>query len=178
METFTEPKQLVDNPHYQEQRQKIMAGLSDDMIDAPILGLIKAFNKLSCCFTLQCCYGHFLYKGQRNPHNFEPLPAENSIGKVEYKIAYIAFCVENSGSGRQLLEALKQITDIDPSNIQFCCAEWFWNKQVNSYALQVEPDRFKHEDRAKLDYREALHIEKTRIAFFDQLGELMKNQHG
>jgi len=28
----------------------------------------------------------------------------------------------------QLLESLKEITAIDPENIQFCCAEWFWKR--------------------------------------------------
>ena len=176
METFTEPKELVENPHYQEQRQKSLAGLSDDMIDVPIIELIIAFNELPYCFTMQSCYGHFLYNGQRNPHNLESLPVTNTIARVEYRIAYIAFCIENSNSGRRLLEALKEITVIDTENIQFCCAEWFWKRQVNSYALQVEPERFKYQDRAKLDYKEALHIEKIRNTFFVQLKELLQKQ--
>ena len=40
---------------------------------------------------------------------------------------------------KRLFNALKEITIIDPENVQFCCAEWFWKRQVNSYALQVEP---------------------------------------
>jgi hypothetical protein len=39
METFTEPKALVKNPHYQDQRQKILAGLHEGMIDKPIVEL-------------------------------------------------------------------------------------------------------------------------------------------
>lgn len=73
---------------------------------------------------------------------------------------------------------LNEITAIDPENIQFCCAEWFWKRQVNSYALQVEPDRFKYKDRVILDYREALHIEKIRNEFFVQLQELLQKQQG
>ena len=65
---------------------------------------------------------------------------------------------------------------IDPENIQFCCAEWFWKRQINSYALQVEPERFKEKDRAILNYREALHIEKTRDEFFIELEKLLQ-QH-
>ena len=45
METFIELKELVENPHYQEQRQKCLAGLTDVMIDAPITELINDFNK-------------------------------------------------------------------------------------------------------------------------------------
>ena len=176
METFTEPKVLVENPQYQDQRQKCLAVLSDGMIDEPIIELIYAFNKLSYCFTLQSCYGHFIYNGQNDPHNLEPLPNTDTIARVEYRIAYIAFCIENSDLGRMLFNALKEITVIDPENIQFCCAEWFWKRQVNSYALQVEPDRFKFADKAILDYKETLKIEKVRNKFFVQLKDLLHMQ--
>jgi len=178
VETFTEPKELAENPHYHEQKKKTLAGLANVMIDVPMIEIINAFNKLSYCFTLQCCYGHFLYEGHKYPHNLESLPVSNTIARVEYRIAYIAFCIENSDSGKRLFKALKKITVIDPENIQFCCAEWFWKRQVNSYALQVEPDRFKREDKATLDYREALHIEKIRNEFFFQVQELLQKQQG
>jgi hypothetical protein len=129
LETFTEPKALVENLHYQEQRQKSLAGLHKGMIDQPIIELINAFNKLPYCFTLQCCYGHFVFRGQNDPHNLEPLPQTDTITRVEYRIAYIAFCIENSDSGRVFLDALKGIAEIDPENIQFCCAEWFWESR-------------------------------------------------
>ena len=63
---------------------------------------------------------------------------------------------------------------MDPENVQFCCADWFWKRQVNSYALQVEPDRFKYNDEAILDHKEALHIEKIRDVFFQRLYELFE----
>ena len=173
METFIELKELEDNPNYQAQKQNILRDITDDMIDMPIIDLINGFNKLSYCFTLQSCYGHFVYNGQKDPHNLGPLPIKDSIAKVEYRIAYIAFCIENSLLGRKLFESLKEITAIDPENIQFCCAEWFWERQVNSYALQVEPDRFKRKDAATIDFKEALHIEKIRNEFFIRLYELL-----
>jgi hypothetical protein len=176
LETFTKPRKLVENPHYQEQRRESLGGLSDDMIDAPIVDLINGFNKLPYCFTMQSCYGHFAHNNQKDPYNLEPLPTTDTVDRVEYRIAYLCLCIENSVLGRRLLEALKGITAIDPENIQFCCAEWFWERQVNSYALQVEPDRFKHKDTAMLDYSEALHIEKIRNAFFVQLRELLQKQ--
>ena len=178
METYTEIKKFVGNPNYQDQRQKSLACLSDSMIDEPIIEVINGFNKLTYCFTLQSCYGHFVYRGQNDSHNLEPLPNNGTIDSVEYRIAYICLCIENSDSGKGLLEALKQITAIDPQNIQLCCAEWFWKRQVNSYALQVQPERFKHKDKAMLDYREALQIEKIRNEFFFRLRELLKIQHG
>ena len=142
METFTELKDITENPYFQLHKQKILYDLNADIIDMPIVGLVNGFNKLPYCFTLQSCYGHFVYNGQKDTHNLDPLPA-------------------------------KEITDIDPENIQFGCAEWFWGKNTNSYALQVEPDRFKYKDTALIDFREALHIEKTRNTFFIRLYELL-----
>ncbi len=176
METFTELKEFVENPHYQLQKQKTLGNFTDDMIDMPIIDIINGFNKLSYCFTLQSCYGHFVYKGQKNLHNLEPLPVKDTITNVEYRIAYIAFCIENSASGRKLFEALKEITAIDPENVQFCCPEWFWERQVNSYALQVEPDKFKRKDKAMLDYKEALYIEKVRNEFFILLDKFLRRK--
>lgn len=172
METFTDLKELVENPHYRVQRAKSLCTLSDEKIDDPIIDLVNGFNRLPYAFTLQSCYGHFVYRG-KDLHHLEPLPATDAIKTVEYRIAYVAFCIENSASGKGLLEALKEMTTIDRENIQFCCAEWFWERQVNSYALQVEPDRFKHQDTAILDHPEALHIEKVRDRFFIHLGNLL-----
>ena len=95
---------------------------------------------------------------------------------MEYRIAYIAFCIDNSEAGRKLLEKWQTITSIDPENIQYCSARWFWRRQVNSYVLQVEPDRFKHKDKAILDYKEALYIENLRGEFFRKFEELLRNQ--
>jgi hypothetical protein len=174
LETFTELKEFSENPYFQEQKQKTLNDLTDDMIDMPIIDLIKGFNKLPYCFTMQSCYGHFVYSGQKDLHNLEPLPVAGVKGKIEYRIAYIAFCIDNSASGKELFEKLKEVTFIDSENIQFCCAEWFWNYQINSYALQVEPDRFKHRDTAVIDFNEALHIEKIRNTFFIRLYELIE----
>jgi hypothetical protein len=175
LETFTEPKELAENPNYQVQRQKIMHGLTDDMIDVPIIEIVNGFNKLPYCFTLQSCYGHFVYNGQNNPHNIESLSIKDSVAKVEYRIAYIAFCIENNPLGRELLASLKEITAIDPENIQLCCTEWFWKRQINSYALQVEPYRIKRKDTALVGFKEALQIEKLRNVFFIHLNELLEN---
>jgi hypothetical protein len=79
----------------------------------------------------------------------EPLPVVGALAKVEYRIAYIAFCLENSDAGRTLFEALKGITAIDP-------------------------DRFKDEDTATIDGEEALYIEKIRNEFFAGIEELFR----
>jgi len=66
LETFIEPKELVDNPRYQEQRHRALSELSDGMIDTPIVEIINNLNKLPCCFTLQSCYGHFVHDNQED----------------------------------------------------------------------------------------------------------------
>ncbi|MCK4677401.1 MAG: hypothetical protein KAT48_04655 [Bacteroidales bacterium] len=178
METFVTVKKFVPDPAYTDHRRKYQISLNIESIDTPIRKIIECLNNLESCFTLQSCFGHFIYEGQNDPYNLEPLPISDTITRVEYKIAYLCLCIENSDLGRVLFEALSKITAIDPANIQFCCAEWFWKRQVNTYVLQVEPDRFKHKDRVKLDYREALHIEKTRNKFFVQIEKLLQTQQG
>jgi hypothetical protein len=173
METYTDLKELEDNPRYSLQRREAVHSLNYDSIDAPIINLITNLNDLPFCFSLQSCYGHFLYNGQEDLRNLEPLPITDTLLEVEYRIAYIALCIENSMYGRAFFEELKEIPNIDPNDIQFCCADWFWKKQVNSYVLQVEPGRFKHRDMALLDYEEAVYIENLRNRFFDQLGSLL-----
>jgi hypothetical protein len=173
METFTTIKALANNPHFQTERRVALACLSEDMIDAPIVDIINNFNARPCCYTLQCCFGHFLYAGQDDENNLDPLPITNRIDTVEYRIAYIAFCVENSSDGKTFLAALKGLTEIDPENIQLGSAEWFWQQQVNSYAIQVEPDRFKYQDTAIIEYAEALSIERIRNQFYKTLKELL-----
>ena len=150
METLIEPKELVENLQFKKQKQKTLRGLKDSMIDKPIIEIVNGFNKLPYCFTMQSCFGHFVYNTQNDLYNLDPLPTVETITKVEYRIAYIAFCIENSESGKKLKKALGEITSIDIENIQFCSAEWFWERQVNSYALQVEPDRLKDKDNGYL----------------------------
>ena len=166
METITEFKPLVKNPFFLQQREKSLNQLDINTIDAPIKEIIKAFSNLPYCFTLQSCYGHFLYDNQKNPNNIEPLPELDKISQVEYRIAYIALCIWNNQQGRMLLQELKNIPEIDPDYVQFGCADWFWEQQVNSYVLQVEPERYKTKDKITVNFQEALHIEKVRNKFF------------
>ena len=176
METFTAIKGFVHNPHYCEQRQKALNRLDMDTIDEPLVELISNFAKLTYCFTLQSCYGHFLHGSQTNSENVEPLPIPGTIAEVEYRIAYIALCIQNSASGGELLKDLSELPSIAPEYIQFGCAEWFWQRQVNSYVVQVEPERYKTRDRIVIGYQEALHIEKVRNEFFGELGRVLEKR--
>ena len=87
METFTDLKGFVDNPDFHEQRKKYLNKLDINNIDAPIAALISGLEKLDYCFTLQSCYGHFLYNSQKNPYNIEPLPVSKSILRIPAKTA-------------------------------------------------------------------------------------------
>jgi hypothetical protein len=172
METFAAPKSLVPNPNFEAQKQSSLAGLKDHMIDAPIVDIIKRFNRLPFCYTLQSCFGHFVYEGQPDRHSINPLPATTVTTPIEYRIAYIAFGVDNCNAGRKFINALDELTALDRTCIQFCSADWFWKKQVNTYALQVEPERFKHQDTAVLDDAEARRVESVRNNFFDHIKQI------
>ena len=174
MDTYSEPRRLVDSPRFEVQKREGLAGLTGEMIDEPIAGIVAGFNQIPCCFTLQSCFGHFLFSGQEDPHDCGSLPDLGPDVEVEYKIAYLAFCLDNNDQGKRLLERFREITQIDPDNIQLCSPDWFWEKQINAYALQVEPDRFKHQDTAVLGFGEALRVEKTRNEFFREMEVLSR----
>jgi len=176
VETFTELKEFVENPAYHQQRLECINNLDLDIIDPPIVDLISGLSRLPYCFTLQSCYGHFLYEGQQSPRNVEPLPVAGDITTVEYRIAYLALCIRNDDDGRMLHSDLSKLPEIDPAYVQWACAEWFWETHLNSYILQVEPDRYKDRDSVTVDYHEALHIEKTRNEFFSALTECIQKR--
>ena len=174
METFTKPKDFVGNPGFQKQRQESLDKLDISSIDEPIIDIVKNFAKLSYCFTLQSCWGHFLHNSQKDPHSLEPLPLSDEIRSVEYRIAYIAFCIENSECGIAFFKDLKEIPLINTHYIQFGSAEWFWQRHVNSFALQVEPEMYMTKDKILVDYEEALHLQDTRNRFFAELRHMLQ----
>jgi len=178
LETFTALKSLADNSNFEFQRWEALNAVNINAIDPPLRSMIKDLNRLPYCFSLQCCYGHFVYAHQPDKRGLDPLPVLEDIGQVRYRIAYLALGVDASDKGRDLLADLGRIVDIDPDYVQFGCAEWFWGRQINTYALQVEPARFMYKDEAFIDYEEALHIEKVRNEFFRQLNELIQRRLG
>jgi len=179
METFTKLRPMVVDPHYQDRRKQCLNELNIDELDAPIADLIDDLCGFPFCFTIQSCFGHFLYPRQEKPNNIEPLPSKGKIQSVEYRIAYIAICVEDTRSGKEFLRWLKQLPEIDPHFIQFGCAEWFWERNPNSYVLQVEPAEHMLKDKCTVNFQEALHIEKVRNKFYDRLMTLVSriNEH-
>ena len=178
METFTAPRAFVNNPHYHNQRRASLQKLDLSSIDPPIMDLVRGFSMLQYCFTLQSCYGHFLYPGNRDAVNLEPLPLAGGIEGIDYRIAYLAICIEDSIPGKDIFDNLREIPSADPEYIQFGSADWFWERQLNSYVLQVEPVRYMTRDKCRIDYGEALHVEKVRIQFFKQLDALLRLRQG
>lgn len=172
METFAKPRPFVDNPNFSSDRQVAVGKLLTAIIDAPIRRLITRFSCLPCCFTLQCCFGHFLPEGEDDEDNLEPLPTTD-VGPVKYRIAYLALCIENSSAGRDLYSGLEEIAALDPQYIQFGSPDWFWSRHRNSYAVQVEPIKFATSDTAIIKYKEALTVQKVRGQFFDRLEKLV-----
>ena len=173
LETYVDLKAFVDNPGFERQRQESLNQYARTTIDPPLVEIIERFMKQPHCFTLQSCYGHFLYRGQMDPKNTLALPVSEKIKDNDYRIAYIALCIENSQSGRNLFRKLKKIQSIDRDYIQFGCADWFWERQVNSFVIQVEPERYKTKDRVIIEYTEAQYIERSRNEVFKQLREIV-----
>ena len=175
METFSEPREFVENLRYDQDRKDALAALDLCSIDEPIVDIVAGFATLPHCFTLQCCYGHFVCAPEQNSHTLEPIPRDCD-GLVRYRIAYIAFCLENSSRGLSLRDSLSRLMAIDSGYVQFGSPDWFWGQWVNSYALQVEPIAHQFKDEAILEVAEALRIQKARDLFFSELRELMAKE--
>jgi len=171
LETFTGAKAFVENLRYCENRRDSLAAMDLSSIDEPLVDIVAGFAALPHCFTLQCCYGHFICAPDQNPHSLAPVPSDYR-GPVRYRIAYMAFCLENSSRGWALRDALSLLAAIDTGYVQFGSADWFWKQWVNSYVLQVEPIAHQLLDEAVLGVAEALHMQKIRDLFFCNLREL------
>ncbi len=178
METFTNARPFVPNQSYEQERKKALLQLKEELnkgsIDPPIMRLLEEIAKIPHCFTLQSCYGHFVHDKEANLHNIVPLSKYSSeIEKVNYRIGYVAFCIQDSAAGRQLHQDLEKLTKIDPEYIQFGSADWFWERCANSYAIQVEPKRSKNTDTVWIGFDEALYLEKLKSQFFKALLEIV-----
>jgi hypothetical protein len=101
------------------------------------------------------------------------LPVDEAIDGVEYRIAYLALCIRDTLPGRGLLDELRGIASANPEYIQFGSADWFWERQVNSYAIQVEPRKHMFSDRCHIDHQEALRVERVRDQFFGEIATLL-----
>jgi hypothetical protein len=175
VETFNDPREFLENTRYVQERKATLAVLDLDSIDEPIVDIVSGFATLPHCFTLQCCYGHFICSPGQSIHSLQPIPHDYG-GLVSYRIAYIAFCLENSSRGLAFRDSLSQVTAVDPGYVQFGSPDWFWKQMVNSYALQVEPIAHQFKDEVILKAAEARPIQRARGLFFSKLRELMATE--
>ena len=175
METFGKPREFVEDDGYICARQRAISSLNFDEVDRPIRDIVHGFARLPHCFTLQCCYGHFICDERQDYDSLKAIPA-GYAGTVRYRIAYIAFCLENSKPGRKLRESLAAVAAIDPEFIQFGSAGWFWEQWPNSFALQVEPSVSLCEDEVLLASGEARYIQGLRDRFFVALRILLQKE--
>lgn len=144
--------------------------LASDSIDAPIAGLVERCARIPHCYTIQSCYGHFVCEDGTDVHRLKPILddlVEDSY--VHYRIAYMAFCLKWDASGQRFHDDLAAVTEVDPEYVQFGSADWFWNRCVNTYVLQVEPLRCVMEDSLDVGIREAIRIEAARDEFCSKL---------
>ena len=179
METFTEAKPFVGDPGYKSRRQAALIELEKQLkagtIDSPVMEIVKGFNRLPFCFTLQSCFGHFVHKCQKDSRNLEPLlHYQDELSVVNYRIAYMALCLKNNKSGRMLFDRFNSIAKENPGYIQFGSAEWFWGVCPNSYVMQVEPSGSRNKDRIRVNIKEALHIESFRNKTFGEIRKLLQ----
>jgi len=61
---------------------------------------------------------------------------------------------------------MRELRDLDPRYIQVGTGAWFWDQQVNSYAIQVMPKRARKLDSVEVDGKEARHLSHVRSGLF------------
>ena len=178
METYTQAKPMVEDGSYEARRNEAISLLKNELsvgnIDPPLIDLLRDISKIRHCYTLQSCYGHFVHDLQNDDNNTAPIGEfKDSVSRVHYRIAYLAFCVQNSESGRRFHDDLKEVVEIDPEYIQFGSADWFWKQTPNSYIVQLEPRRSMNLDSVWVDIDEALYIESLRGKFFVEIRNII-----
>lgn len=183
VETYTAARPLVPNPNYDSDRRnalrQLRTELSNGSIDGPTLDIVERFARLPHCYTLQSCYGHFMRESRVEDRNMNRVDSLMAVsGTLHYRIAYIALCIQNSDRGRTLLEEMRTVQDVAPGYIQFGSADWFWQRCVNSYVLQVSPLKNAFQDHFEVSLEEARRIERTRDRFFDRLREVLLKDEG
>ena len=92
METFAEAREMVPDPSFSEERNRILQSLPWEEIDPPIRGVVQGFGAPPCAFPLQSCFGHFTPAGQPARDTLAPYP-EPEAGPVLCQFGYLAFCL-------------------------------------------------------------------------------------
>lgn len=177
METFAGPQPFADNPEYEQNRfialEKLRHLIATGRIDPPLVELMMLFSGISHCYTIQSCFGHFVHERESDEHTTARLaPYGGIVRTVLYRIAYIAFVLEKSANGFLLYHDLRMLALRNPGYIQFGSAGWFWKQSVNTYQIQVAPEREKDKDSFWVTYDEALQLEKVRDFLIRELATI------
>jgi hypothetical protein len=137
--------------------------------------MIQECRLIPHCFTLQCCFGHFVYDGEPDIENLVlPSSYKGTVDDVLYRLAYLAVCIQDSPRGREQYADLAALADVKPDYIQFGSADWFWDQTVNTYCIQLESDRLKNKDNGMISRAEALIIEEIRPILFNRLAAIIR----
>ena len=168
METYIPHRSFTAHSTFGKDRDAALNSLDLSAVDPPIRSLVSSINTRPEIFTLQCCHGHFVTEDGRDLSN----TGEGREGDfLIYRLAYVAVCIADSEAGWKFRTQLMDLPGrVDPENVQFGSATWFWDQWPNSYVVQVMPERYKELDKARIGYTEALKLEKIRDAFFCGVG--------
>lgn len=164
---------MEPNPDFADQRRAALKSFARADIDPPIREVMQAVNRLPWCFSLQCCWGHFVTAQNPDQHNLARLTPDTPDQTCHYRISYLALCLDTGPDARDMLEEMRAVPDaLGPDLAQFGCAEWFWKQWVNSYVLQVQPRAMAHLDSMDLGLEQALQVQEARDRFWPMIGNL------
>lgn len=175
MQTYTKARAIEVDPDFDAERDATRAGLDLDALDEPMVPLVRDLNRLPHAFTLQCCFGHFVGEGETDTHTLAP-PPPTGRKTMEYRIAYVAFCVRGDERGQAFVEAVRGLRELDPKYIQVGSADWFWNRRVNSFVIQVGPKRGRKRDTMPLDGKEIRHVSHVRTQLWRRFATLVQQE--
>lgn len=170
MQTFCPERPLAPNLRFMAQKRRARGAVRYDDIDAPIRDTVYALFGLAWCFPMQSCWGHFVSPRRPGQRDVSPLDPAYLERRYHYHIAYVTLCLDDSVAGREGLAALRAMPRaVDPACVQFGCAAWFWGRQVNSYVLQVQPERETGQDALDVSGAEALRLQAAREGLWARL---------
>ena len=181
METFAPARPLEENPGFEPKKARVLREIEVQSLDPEMRDLVAGFNALDHCYTLQCCHGHVMIPDQGPPEAWQGLAVEDPPPeKALYQLAYLALVVRNDPAGEKLVKELARLAETDPAFIQTGSPDWFWTTcgHVNSYAIQVSPEGFKHLDRFEMSRQEALGWMAARRGFMKGLEDILRAKPG
>ena len=145
-----------------------MRDMAEVDIEEPIIEVIDSLNKLPFCFTIQSCFGHFLFENKPASTTYYLPEKTTRTRNCKYRISYVAIRVDGSQEARGLLSLLRDIpSTINKEYIQFGCAEWFWEQHINSFVIQVQPRDRSNVDSLLVTTEEAQLIQAVRDRFWE-----------